>query len=204
MDSRNPLLLVRSGKQESNAFPLYNRSALRSARHMVNTSSSIDSDSIFGPSTRSIFRPERAPTWCAARLECCCATPCPRSTPGSSNRAPGPAPSGLADWPRPFVLPGRILTGHRSAGRPLLSRRSRLRPPSARAGTLSCRILRRGKRPRTGPGTRQLERTEQLDLAGVRASGRRGSGLVPRLVWSTWIRNRGRGSVTVRFESPTS
>src|ERR1039457_6554095 len=207
MDSRSPLSnFVRSGKQESNALPLYNRSPVASAGHIVTTFEfyrfrfhfrALDQVTFrrgksanvvrgaFGPVLRDAVPPK-----IYARL----------FEPGNTL---GAAPSGLADWPRPFVF--RVahlddLTVPAGDSFYLDAHVFDLHQPTLihfRAALSS--LAEKGLGP--GRGRAELERTEQLDVAGVAHAARENS--AAPIVANLDPEPCPVESVTVRFQTPT-
>jgi hypothetical protein len=200
MDSRSPLSnSVRSGKQESNALPLYNRTQLttfefyrfrfhfRALDHVhfpLGKSANVVRGA-FGTVLRDAVPPE-----VYARL----------FEPGSSL---GAAPSGLADWPRPFVLRVAHLDGLTVPEGESFYLDAHVfdlhQPTLIHFRAALSRLAEKGLGP--GRGRAELERTEQLDVDGV-----------AQAVWETSAapivalldpEPSPVETVTVRFQTPT-
>ena len=128
-----------------------------------------------------------------------------RTTPGCSNPGDfsGNGPSGLADWPRPFVFRVAHLDGLTIPPGAAFSGRAHLRSrapvlPQFRAAL--SRLALRGIGP--GRGRAELERTEQLDVAGVAQAVWTKTSAAP-IVVSLDPEPYPVESVTVRFLTPT-
>ncbi len=173
MDSRSPLSkCVRSGKQESNALPLYNRSQFTSAGQIVTTFEFYRFrfhfralDQVHFPQGKcanvvrgafgTVLRDAVSPEVYTRLFE-----------PGSSL---GAAPSGLADWPRPFVFRVAHLDTLTVAAGDSFYLDAHVfdlhRPTLVHFRAALSRLAEKGLGP--GRGRAELERTEQLDAEGV-------------------------------------
>jgi hypothetical protein len=207
MNSRSPLSnFARSGKHESNALPLYNRSPSQTAVKIVTTFEFYRFRFHFRALDQVHFPPGKSANVVRGAFGTVLRDAVPASVysrlfePGA---ALGAAPSGLADWPRPFVLRVAHLDGLTVAAGNSFFLDAHVfdlhEPALIHFRAALSRLAEKGLGP--GRGRAELERTEQLDLAGEAQAVWE----VPREASVAILDPEPSPieSVTVRFQTPT-